>query len=191
MAPYVEVAFGTGFRPLEQIALAWDRVDLKRGKTEVREGWRQGQGTALKTAAANRDVDILPAVRKALERQRLIAGGTELVFPNRRGRHLSIGPEPCLVPHAQESGPQAEGSLQRAPHLRHPCARERRGSRLGREDARSHHPLYARDALLPIRPEPRSPRWVPPREATRAEVVGWPRFPSVWRQRSFSAGGSR
>jgi integrase len=71
--------------------LAWDRVDLGRGKIEVREGWRQGQRTALKTAAANRDVDILPAVRKALERQRLIAGRTELVFPNRRGRHLSIG----------------------------------------------------------------------------------------------------
>src|SRR5262249_27368977 len=32
--PYFEVAFGTGLRPSEQIALSWDRVDLKRGKIE-------------------------------------------------------------------------------------------------------------------------------------------------------------
>jgi integrase len=32
----------------------------------------------------------LPAVRKALEKQRAIAGGSELVFPNSRGGHINI-----------------------------------------------------------------------------------------------------
>jgi integrase len=57
---------------------------------EVRVGWREGQPTRLKTAASNRDVDILPSVRKALETQRMVAGGSELMFPNRFGKHVNL-----------------------------------------------------------------------------------------------------
>lgn len=88
--PYFVVAFGTGLRPSEQVALTWDRIDFRRNKVEVREGWRRGQRTNLKVPAANRDVDILPPVQKALEQQRLIAGGSELVFPNWRGGHINV-----------------------------------------------------------------------------------------------------
>jgi len=88
--PYFEVAFGTGLRPSEQIALTWDRVNEDRNVIEVRTGWREGQPTRLKTAASQRDVDLLPSVRKALEAQRLIAGGSELVFPNRFGKHVNL-----------------------------------------------------------------------------------------------------
>jgi len=88
--PYFEVAFGTGLRPSEQLALTWDRIDWERGVIEVRAGWREGQSTRLKTATSQRDVDILPSVRKALERQRVIAGGSELVFPNRFGNHMNL-----------------------------------------------------------------------------------------------------
>ena len=56
----------------------------------MREGWRRGQKTNLKVAAANRDVDILPPIRRALEQQRLIAGASELVFPNPRGGHINV-----------------------------------------------------------------------------------------------------
>ncbi|MFQ5801384.1 MAG: Arm DNA-binding domain-containing protein, partial [Candidatus Methylomirabilales bacterium] len=76
--PYFVVAFGTGLRPSEQVALRRPRVDFSRNIIEVREGWRKGHKTNLKVAAANREVDILPPVRKALEKQRLIAGGSEL-----------------------------------------------------------------------------------------------------------------
>ena len=88
--PYFEVAFGTGLRPSEQIALTWERVHWERNLIEVREGWREGQPTRLKTAASQRDVDLLPSVRKALEAQRVIAGGNALVFPNRFGRHMNL-----------------------------------------------------------------------------------------------------
>lgn len=33
---------------------------------------------------------MLPPVRKALEKQRVVAAGSELVFPNILGRHISI-----------------------------------------------------------------------------------------------------
>jgi integrase len=89
--PYFEVAFGTGLRPSEQIALKKDRIDWDRGKILVREGWRAGQLTHLKTAASHREVDILPAVGRALEAQRLVSGASELVFPSRRGGHITLG----------------------------------------------------------------------------------------------------
>jgi integrase len=88
--PYFEVAFGTGLRPSEQVALKADAVDWERAKIEVREGWRKGQKTRLKTPAAHREVDVLPAVRKALEAQRAIAGASDLLFPNRYGGHINI-----------------------------------------------------------------------------------------------------
>jgi integrase len=88
--PYFLVAFGTGLRPSEQIALKPDAIDWDRDKIIVREGWRKGQRTRLKTRASAREVDLLPAVRKALERQRSIAGSDELVFPNSRGGYINI-----------------------------------------------------------------------------------------------------
>jgi integrase len=88
--PYFEVAFGTGLRPSEQIGLKQERIDWDRNVLEIREGWRAGQRTRLKTAAANREVDILPAVRIALEEQRRIAGASELVFPNRFGSPINL-----------------------------------------------------------------------------------------------------
>ena len=88
--PYFEVAFGTGLRPSEQVALTWERIDWKRNVIEVREGWREGQATSLKVQSANRDVDILLPVRKALARQRLVAGGSALVFPSRVGGHINV-----------------------------------------------------------------------------------------------------
>jgi integrase len=87
--PYFKVAFGTGLLPSEQIALRWERIDWQRNVIQIVEGWREGQLTALKVASAHREVDILPPVRKALERQRLVAGGSELVFPNSRGTHIN------------------------------------------------------------------------------------------------------
>jgi integrase len=89
--PYFEVAFGTGLRPSEQLALRKERLDWERGKIQVREGWRAGQLTRLKTAASHREVDILPAVRRALEAQRLVSGASDLVFPNRRSGHINLG----------------------------------------------------------------------------------------------------
>jgi integrase len=87
---YFEVAFGTGLRPSEQIALTWERVDWQRKVIEIRTGWREGRPTGLKTAASHRDVDLLPTVAKALQAQRVVAAESELVFPNRFGKHINL-----------------------------------------------------------------------------------------------------
>jgi integrase len=89
--PYFAVAFGTGLRPSEQIALKQDALDWERGKILVRESWRHGQRTNLKTMASFREVDMLPPVRRALEEQRMVAGGSELVFATHRDRHIHLG----------------------------------------------------------------------------------------------------
>ncbi len=89
--PYFIVAFGTGLRPSEQIALKPEAIGWARSKIVVREGWRKGQRTQLKTRASFREVDILPPVRRALGEQRMIAGGAALVFPSPRGAHINIG----------------------------------------------------------------------------------------------------
>ncbi len=86
--PYFEIAFGTGLRPSEQIALKWERVDWQRNVIQIVEGYREGHHTELKVASAHREVDLLPPIRKAFERQRLVAGGSELVFPSSRGTYL-------------------------------------------------------------------------------------------------------
>lgn len=54
------------------------------------QGWRKGQPTRLKTRGSAREIDILPAVGRALEAQRAVAGGSELVFPSLRGGHINI-----------------------------------------------------------------------------------------------------
>jgi integrase len=87
---YFEVAFGTGLRPSEQLALKWDRIDWKRKRAIVVEGWRDGEITTLKVVSAHREVDLLPPVLRALQKQKLVAGGSELVFPNSRGKYMRL-----------------------------------------------------------------------------------------------------
>ena len=124
--PYFEIASGTGLRPSEQVALTWERIDLKRNVIEVREGWRSGQPTRLKTAASHRDVDILPPVRKALEKQRLIAGGSKLVFPNPQGGHVNaenpapagVAAGPSSVPSSRAATSMPRGTPSRRTHSR-------------------------------------------------------------------------
>ena len=84
------MAFGTGLRPSEQIALKQDALDWERSKILVREGWRHGQRTQLKTRGSYREVDMLPPVRKALQEQRVVSAGSDLAFPNSRGRHINM-----------------------------------------------------------------------------------------------------
>ena len=66
---YFEVAFFTGMRPSEQIALKWDNIDFKRAKVNVVDARVMGEESSPKTVASRRSIDMLPPVREALERQ--------------------------------------------------------------------------------------------------------------------------
>jgi integrase len=63
---YFTVAFDTGLRPSEQLALRWEHFDFAHKKILVRSGVVRGVETNLKTTASARDVDMLPTVEEAL-----------------------------------------------------------------------------------------------------------------------------
>ena len=66
---YYTVAFGTGARTSELIALQWPHVDSQRKLVLVRQGFVNGRLTTLKTEGASRDIDMLPSVGEALGQQ--------------------------------------------------------------------------------------------------------------------------
>lgn len=68
---YFEVAFFTGVRPSEQIALQWTRVDLSREQIRIDQARVRRHNKATKTYKS-RDVDLQGPALEALRRQRLL-----------------------------------------------------------------------------------------------------------------------
>ena len=88
---YFEVAFFTGIRPSEQIALKWDNIDFSRGKINVVDARVMGEESAPKTVASRRSIDMLPPVREALERQsKKTFLGSPYVFVSKEGSIVDI-----------------------------------------------------------------------------------------------------
>ena len=80
------MAFDTGLRPSEQLALRWEHIDFAHKKILVRYGWVKGERTDLKTTSSARDADMLPPVEEALRRQ----PEGDYVFPNADGGPLDL-----------------------------------------------------------------------------------------------------
>ena len=80
------VAFDTGLRPSEQLALRWEHIDFAHKKILVRRGLVCGVETDLKTMASTREVDMLPTVEEVLQSQ----PRDEYVFPNADGGPLDL-----------------------------------------------------------------------------------------------------
>jgi integrase len=83
------VAFGTGARTSELIALQWPYVDFQRKLVHIRQGFVHGRFTTSKTDGASRNIDMLPSVEEAL-RQRMeeTKGQGRYVFSNVDGGPL-------------------------------------------------------------------------------------------------------
>lgn len=81
---YFEVAFFTGVRPSEQIALQWTRVDLSREQIRIDRALVRRHNKATKTYKS-RDVDLQGPALEALQRQR------KLTFAP--GGHVFLNPE--------------------------------------------------------------------------------------------------
>jgi len=81
---YFEVAFFTGVRPSEQIALQWTRVDLAREQIRIDRALVRRHNKATKTYKS-RDVDLQGPALEALQRQR------KLTFVP--GGHVFLNPE--------------------------------------------------------------------------------------------------
>ncbi|CAN7477737.1 tyrosine-type recombinase/integrase [Variovorax paradoxus] len=76
---YYEVAFFTGLRPSEQIALRWTNVDLKSGTATVNTALTRGKEKATKTSVV-RTLELTALARSALQRQHAATGTTSHVF---------------------------------------------------------------------------------------------------------------
>lgn len=89
---YFEVAFFTGMRPSEQIALKWDNIDFNRAKINVVDARVMGEESAPKTVASRRSIDMLPPVKEALERQsKQTFLNSPYVFVSKKGSIIDIG----------------------------------------------------------------------------------------------------
>jgi integrase len=80
------VAFDTGLRPSEQLALGWEHIDVAHKKILVRRGLVRGVKTDLKTTASAREIDMLPTVEEVLVSQ----PRDEYGFPNADGGPLDL-----------------------------------------------------------------------------------------------------
>lgn len=86
---YFLVAFFTGLRPSEQVALKWDGIDFTRDKITVSEARVRGVEGTPKTVESRRVLDMLPPVKEALKRQ---AGLTFM-----RGPYVFLSKEGCVL----------------------------------------------------------------------------------------------
>lgn len=88
---YFVIAFYTGMRPSEQIALKWHRVDFDRGYFRVVEGRTKGEDGRPKTEKSIREVKMTPAVYDAMLTQKeKTFNKSENVFLNEEDRVITL-----------------------------------------------------------------------------------------------------
>src|SRR5215472_15778867 len=82
----------TGLRPNEALALKWNDIDFDREVIRVRRSINRFEGVGLpKTASSEREVDMLPNVRAALQEQRALSQlRSDFVFPSETGGPLDL-----------------------------------------------------------------------------------------------------
>lgn len=89
---YFTVAFFTGLRPSEQIALKWDGIDFTRGKISVVDARVMGEEGAPKTVESRRVIDMTPPVKEALQKQaELTFLEGSYVFISKDGSIVDVG----------------------------------------------------------------------------------------------------
>jgi integrase len=146
---YYTVAFGTGARTSELIALQWPNVDFQRKLVHIRQRFVNGRFTTLKADGGSRDIDMLPSVEEALRQQieetkgqgRYMCSnvdGGPLHRDNMRNRVWNDA--------IRRAGLRIPKPLSDAAHLRLVNARAGRRSSVGGTDVRSRHDedaLYA------------------------------------------------
>ena len=74
-SPYFLVAFGSGMRPSELMALKWSAIDKKRGTIHVEEARIAGVDKGTKTHEV-REVPIMPMASRGIELARAVTYGS-------------------------------------------------------------------------------------------------------------------
>ncbi|WP_180763109.1 site-specific integrase [Helicobacter sp. 11S02596-1] len=83
------LAFFTGMRTGEMLALKWEDIDFDRNIIRVNKSIRESRLTSPKTRASIREVDMLPVVKQALLEQKALKRSDSVVFPNQEGKMFS------------------------------------------------------------------------------------------------------
>lgn len=87
---YLVIAFFTGMRIGEILALQWDDIDMAGEVLFVRRSIRKGIISTPKTANSIREIDMLPAVKSALIDQTIYTKDkSEFLFINQYGEHFT------------------------------------------------------------------------------------------------------
>lgn len=90
---YYEVAFFTGLRPSEQIALRWRNVDLAAGQLTVSTARTRGKEKSTKTNVV-RTLELTRPALETLKRQQAITGGALYVFLDDENNPFTTTDEP-------------------------------------------------------------------------------------------------
>lgn len=90
---YYEVAFFTGLRPSEQIALRWKNVNLAAGRLTVTTALTRGKEKATKTSVV-RTLELTNLALEALKRQHAMTGAATHVFLDEADAPLPSTDEP-------------------------------------------------------------------------------------------------
>ena len=77
---YLIIAFFTGMRTGELLALKWENVNFDEKRIQIRKSMRKGKLTDCKTDNSLRDIDMLPIVEQAFIAQKRLTGQYQNVF---------------------------------------------------------------------------------------------------------------
>ena len=90
---YYQLAFFTGLRPSEQIALRWRTVNLAAGQITITTALTRGKEKSTKTSVV-RTLELTEIALEAIKRQHKITGSEEHVFVDDEGRPFTTTDEP-------------------------------------------------------------------------------------------------
>lgn len=83
---YIGVAFFTGMRTGEILALKWSNIDFEEATIKIEETRTDGKTQTTKTKSSMRTIDMLSQCENFLKEQRKLSGLSNFVFPSRGGK---------------------------------------------------------------------------------------------------------
>lgn len=87
---YLIIAFFTGMRIGEMMALKWQDIDMTKDTVNVCRSIRQGVISSPKTANSFREIEMLPVVKEAFIDQSIYSKSiSEFIFVNQYGNHFT------------------------------------------------------------------------------------------------------
>jgi len=85
---FFALAFFTGMRSGEMLALRWRDIDFLRCEIHISQSIRMGRISSTKTTASKRVIDIIGSLMPYLQEQKKLTGDCEYIFVNEDKEHI-------------------------------------------------------------------------------------------------------